>query len=143
MKEKLLIAISGVLGVLLGGALGWWVLAPLLQSVFSTHTSSSKPEPQPKYISPQPETLKPNHPQSPSVACSADGKTVYWICSGRYNSIGNWYDTGMTMYKSEDGGKTWVEIYPYPFDPKQYLEFDFDPDEEKPTKAVPIPRNGK
>jgi len=130
-----------------------FIIVCLLVSFFSgcdEWKGSSKTEPQPKYISPQPETLKPNHPQSPSVACSADGKTVYWICSGRYNSIGNWYDTGMTMYKSEDGGKTWVEIYPYPFDPKEYSDFYSDhPEIEDPfekarnRKAVPIPRNGK
>jgi hypothetical protein len=52
------------------------------------------------------------------------------------------------MYKSEDGGKTWVEIYPYPPSEPAPEEgyvpdlFDFKT-LEKPTKAVPIPRNGK
>ena len=97
-----------------------FITACLLVSFFSgcdEWRSSSKPEPQPKYISPQPETLKPNHPQSPSVACSANGEIVYWISNEPYNH------KRIVMYKSTDGGKNWIEINnPYP--PEYILNID-------------------
>ena len=43
------------------------------------------------------------------------------------------------MYKSEDGGKTWVKINPTDDGVKL---FDFST-KKTPTRAVPIPRNGK
>jgi hypothetical protein len=71
--------------------------------------------------------------RSPSVACSADGKTVYWISNDTDNNV--------VMYKSEDGGKTWTTINPYY---ETYTDFYGDLTlEDTPTKAVPIPRNGK
>jgi hypothetical protein len=131
-----------------------FITACLLVSFFSgcdEWRGSTKPEPQPKSkTEPQPEKLKSNtHTRSPSVACSADGKTVYWITNATGSIFRN------TMYKSEDGGKTWVVIYPYPpmYPPSEQAgEEGYVPDlfdfktEEKPTKARPIPRiprNGK
>ena len=113
------------------------------QVVFSPEPKS-KPEP-------QPEKPKSNtHTRSPSVACSADGKTVYWTSNDeKYNEI--------EMYKSEDGGKTWVKINLYipgdpndPYDESTYISAKIeDPFEKareaskKKREAVPIPRNGK
>ena len=71
-----------------------FIIACLLVSFFSgcdEWKASSKTKPQPK---------------NPSVACSADGKTVYWISNDEKYEI--------EMYKSEDGGNTWVKKYPYP-----------------------------
>ena len=137
-----------------------FITACLLVSFFSgcdEWRSSSKPEPQPKSKpEPQPEKPKSNtYTRSPSVACSADGKTVYWLSNDeKYNEI--------DMYKSEDGGNTWVKINPHPkgvslyddpYDESTYISVPVeDPvknardgyykNEEK-RKAVPIPRNGK
>jgi hypothetical protein len=114
-----------------------FIIVCLLVSFFSgcdEWRGSSKPEPQPKSKpEPQPEKPKSNtHTRSPSVACSADGKTVYWISNDeKYNEI--------EMYKSEDGGKTWVKI-----DPRDDGVNLFDFSTKKiPTKAGTIPRNGK
>ena len=116
------------------------IIVCLLVSFFSGcdewRSSSKPPEPQPKSKpEPQPEKPKSNtHTRSLSVACSADGKTVYWITNDvKYNEI--------EMYKSEDGGKTWTTINPY-YGTYTDLWGDLTL-EDTPTKAVPIPRNGK
>ena len=91
-----------------------FITACLLVSFFSgcdEWKGSSKTEPQPK-SKPEPQPEKPNtYTESPSVACSADGKTVYWISNYKGSQFLHFrYE----MYKSEDGGKTWREITPYP-----------------------------
>jgi hypothetical protein len=91
-----------------------FIIVCLLVSFFSgcdEWKGSSKTEPQPK-SKPEPQPEKPNtYTESPSVACSADGKTVYWISNYKGSQFLHFrYE----MYKSEDGGKTWVEITPYP-----------------------------
>ena len=115
-----------------------FITACLLVSFFSgcdKWRSSSKHEP-------QPEKLKSNtHTRSPSVACSANGKIVYWISNDPDNH------NRIVMYKSTDGGENWIEIKnPYPPAP-EWTEFDYDPKSENVNggerKAVPIPRNGK
>jgi len=132
-----------------------FITACLLVSFFSgcdEWKGSSKPEPQPK-SKPEPQPQPQTHTRSPSVACSADGKTVYWISTVERDDV-------IEMYKSEDGGKTWVAINLHiptadELDESTYISIpktDFysdhpnieDPFEKanKP-KAVPIPRNGK
>lgn len=97
--------------------------------------SSSKPEPKSKpELQPksQPEKLNSEtYTRNLSVACSADGKIVYWISNDTDNFV--------FMYKSEDGGKTWAKINPRD---NGVRLFDF-PTENIPTKARTIPRNGK
>jgi len=96
-------------------------------------SGKAEPQPQPKSKpEPQPEKLN-TYTRSPSVACSADGKTVYWISNDTDNTV--------VMYKSEDGGKTWTTINPY-YGTYTDLYGDLTL-EDTPTKAVPIPRNGK
>ena len=96
-----------------------FIIVCVLVSFFSgcdEWRSSSKPEPQPK-SKPEPQPEKPNsetYTAHPSVACSADGKIVYWISNARPNP-GAVIWNSIYMYKSIDGGKTWVEIEePYP-----------------------------
>ena len=110
---------------------------------WSKSEAQSKPQLQPK-PEPQPEKLKSNtHTRSPSVACSANGKIVYWIS----NDPGN--HSRIVMYKSTDGGENWIEINnPYPPDPdSEWPEYNFDQVNDTvdggKRKPVPIPRNGK
>ena len=144
-----------------------FIIACLLVSFFSgcdEWKGSSKTEPQPK-SKPEPQPQLQTHTRSPSVACSADGKTVYWISTAEQFNV-------IEMYKSEDGGKTWVKINLYipgdpndPYDESTYISvpkkdlqeksyYYNNPEIEDPfekaheaskkkREAVPIPRNGK
>jgi len=134
-----------------------FITACLLVSFFSgcdEWRGSTKPEPQPK-SKPEPQPQLQTYTRSPSVACSADGKTVYWISTAEQSDV-------IEMYKSEDGGKTWVKINLHipgdpndPYDESTYISnpkpdfYSDHPNIEDPfekannRKAVPIPRNGK